>query len=60
MYTSKDILLPLEKVCEQLHISTATGRNWIRLNKLPVDFWIEKKPFFSSTRISKLEQDLRF
>lgn len=59
MYTSKDILLPLEKVCEQLHISTATGRNWIRLNKLPVDSWIEKKPFFSSTRISKLEQDLR-
>lgn len=58
MYTSKDTLLSLEQVCEKLHISKATGRNWIRLHKLPVDSWIEKKPFFSSTKISKLEQDL--
>ena len=58
MHTSKDTLLSLEHVCETLHISIATGRNWIRLNKLPVDAWIDKKPFFSSKRISKLEQDL--
>lgn len=58
MYASENTLLPLEKVCEKLHISIATGQNWIRLDKLPVDFWIEKKPFFSNARISKLEQDL--
>lgn len=58
MHSSKDTLLSLEKVCEKLHISIATGQNWVRLDKLPVDFWIEKKPFFSHDRISKLEQDL--
>jgi len=58
MHTTENTLLPLEKVCEKLHISIATGQNWIRLDKLPVDFWIEKKPFFSNARISKLEQDL--
>lgn len=58
MHLSKDTLLPLEKVCEKLHISIATGQNWVRLNKLPVDSWIEKKPFFSYDRIYKLEQDL--
>lgn len=58
MHATENTLLPLEKVCEKLHISIATGQNWIRLDKLPVDFWIEKKPFFSNARISKLEQDL--
>ena len=58
MHTSKDTLLSLENVCETLHISMATGRNWIRLDKLPVDVWIDRKPFFSSERISKLELDL--
>lgn len=58
MYTEKDSLLPLEEVCEKLHISIATGQNWVRLNKLSVDSWLEEKPFFSSVQISKLEKDL--
>lgn len=59
MHHKKDTLLTLEQACEELHISCATGKNWIRLNKLAVDHWEEDVPFFSATHIALLKHGLQ-
>ena len=59
MHDTKHALLTLEQACEELHISCATGKNWVRLNKLTVDHWEGDTPLFSCTHIALLKNALQ-
>ena len=39
--------LTLKELCEELSISTATGRNWIKLGKLTPECTDKRTPYFS-------------
>ena len=39
--------LTLKELCEELSISTATGRNWIKLGKLTPEYTDKRTPYFS-------------
>lgn len=45
--------ITLGQLCERLSISTATGRNWLRLGKLEADLSSEGKPCFSKEYCAK-------
>lgn len=59
MHHIKHKLLTLEQACEELHISCATGKNWVRLNKLTVDHWEGDTPLFSCAHIALLKNALQ-
>ena len=55
-----DTLLTLSEVCEILSISTATGRNWVRLGKLiPQSACDSIFPLFSSSSVDLLKNSLQ-
>ena len=39
--------LSLKELCEELSISVATGRNWVRLGKIVPEFMEKRTPFFT-------------
>lgn len=54
-----DQYLSLEEVCEELCISAATGRNWIKLGKLIPENAAVKKPYFAKDYITDLKNGLQ-
>ena len=55
---SKDYIT-LKELCEELSISTATGRNWIKLGKLTPEYTEKKTPYFSKKYVSSLRAELQ-
>lgn len=53
-----DDCISLKELCEELSISTATGRNWIKLGKLIPEYMSKKTPFFAKTYVSTLKNEL--
>lgn len=51
-------LLSLTQACEQLSISTATGRNWIKLGKLPAFKLLDGTYYFDAAHIQQLQAEL--
>lgn len=47
-------LITLDKICEMLHISIATGKNWLKLNKITPQKKIDDKPYFTINYAEKL------
>lgn len=48
----------LKELCEELSISIATGRNWIKLGKLTPEYTDKKTPYFSKKYVSTLRAEL--
>lgn len=53
-----DDFLSLKELCNILSISTATGRNWIKLGKLTPEYTEKKTPYFSRNYVSNLYNNL--
>lgn len=51
--------LTLKELCEELSISIATGRNWIKLGKLTPEYTQKKTPYFTKQYISSLRKELQ-
>ena len=51
--------LSFNSLCSKLSISTATGKNWIRLNKLVPDYMDGNTPYFSSEYLRKVRSTLK-
>nr|MCR5626225.1 hypothetical protein [Lachnospiraceae bacterium] len=56
MYSNK--LLSLKQLCDQLSVSVATGRNWIRLGKIVPEYTEGKIHYFSESYVSALRDEL--
>ena len=50
--------LSLTDLCKIINISLATGKNWIKLNKIKVSFYENKTPFFTSEYVNSLKEEL--
>lgn len=50
--------LSLKDLCSILSISTATGRNWIKLGKLIPEYTDKKTPFFTREYVDSLKSDI--
>ena len=50
--------LSLKEVCDELSISTATGRNWIKLGKLVPEFTNGKNVYFTKEYVTNLKAEL--
>ena len=48
--------LSLKELCDILSISTATGRNWIKLGKLIPEYTDKRKPYFTKQYTEKLKE----
>lgn len=51
--------LTLKELCEELSISIATGRNWIKLGKITPEYTDKKTPYFSKNYVSSLRAELQ-
>lgn len=51
--------LSLKNVCTKLSISTATGRNWIKLGKLTPEYTEKNTPYFSKKYVYSLQAELQ-
>lgn len=51
--------ITLKELCEELSISTATGRNWIKLGKLTPEYTEKKTPYFSKNYVETLRAELQ-
>lgn len=51
--------ITLKELCEELSISTATGRNWIKLGKLTPEYTEKKTPYFSKKYVETLRTELQ-
>ncbi|MBO5447440.1 N-6 DNA methylase [bacterium] len=51
-------LVSLNELCEQLSISIATGRNWIKLGKIDVYSVIDNIPYFTREYLSDLKRSI--
>lgn len=51
--------LSLKELCEELSISTATGRNWIKLGKLTPEYTEKKTPYFTKDYIKTLKNEIK-
>lgn len=56
---SNEKAISLSMLCEELSISTATGRNWIRLGKIVPSFMRNRTPFFSPNYVEQLKASLQ-
>lgn len=54
-----DDCLTLNELCDELSISTATGRNWIKLGKLTPEYTGKRTPYFSKIYVEKLRTELQ-
>ena len=50
--------LTLKELCKELSISTATGRNWIKLGKLTPEYTDKRTPYFSKKYVAQLYAEL--
>ncbi len=51
--------LTLKDLCDELSISIATGRNWIKLNKITPIYTEKKTPYFPKDYVTKLHEELQ-
>ena len=51
--------ITLKELCEELSISIATGRNWIKLRKLTPEYTKKKTPYFSKKYVKTLRAELQ-
>ena len=51
-------LVSLNELCEQLSISIATGRNWIKLGKIEVYSELDNIPYFTREYLSDLKRSI--
>jgi type I restriction-modification system DNA methylase subunit len=51
--------ISLKELCDNLSISTATGRNWIKLGKLVPEYTEKKTPYFSKTYAETLKDEIQ-
>lgn len=51
-------LLTLKELCNTLSISIATGRNWLKLNKIIPTKKINNKPYFSHSYVNQLKAEI--
>lgn len=56
--SEQDQFLSLSAVCQELGISKATGRNWIRLGKLTPSFEYKTSKYFKKEYVSSLKEDI--
>lgn len=52
-------MLSLSDLCKELSISTATGRNWLKLGKLAPSYEIKQSPFFSKEYAKSIKDDIK-
>ena len=50
--------MTLNELCDELSISNATGRNWIKLGKLIPEYTEKKTPFFLKSYVIELKKQL--
>lgn len=53
-----DDSLSLKELCDELSISTATGRNWLKLGKIVPTHTQNKAPYFSMEYVKKIKHAL--
>lgn len=51
--------LSLRELCEELSISNATGRNWIKLGKLLPSYTEGRTPYFTREYVAALKREIR-
>lgn len=49
----------LKELCEQLSISIATGRNWVKLGKITPQYIKNGVPYFDEKHIAIIENEIR-
>lgn len=49
----------LKELCEQLSISIATGRNWVKLGKITPQYIKNGMPYFDEKHIAIIENEIR-
>ena len=59
MITTSNNYVTLNDLCENLSISIATGKNWIRFGKLTPAYFEKKVPFFSVEYMEKIKKELQ-
>ncbi len=55
---SDNSLMSLSELCKELSVSTATGRNWIKLGKLRPCCEVEGSPFFNREYVKVMKSDI--
>lgn len=50
--------LSLQELCEELSISAATGRNWVKLGKIVPEYVEKRTPFFTRKYVNQLKKDI--
>jgi len=58
VFEQKDIM-SLKELCDELAISTATGRNWIKLEKIQPEYTDKRTPYFTKQYVKKLKKDIQ-
>lgn len=51
--------LSLRELCEELSVSTATGRNWIKLGKILPSYTEGRTPYFTREYVDALKREIR-
>lgn len=51
--------ISLKELCDALSISTATGRNWMKLGKLIPEYTEKKTPYFSKAYVETLKTEIQ-
>lgn len=55
----REDFLSLSELCKELSISTATGRNWVKLGKLSPSFEIKRTSFFSQSYVADMKAAIK-
>lgn len=50
--------ITLKELCHELTISIATGRNWLKLNKIQAQYFENNTPFFTKTYVDAIKNDI--
>ena len=59
MTTNSSKYMTLKELCDILSISTATGRNWIKLGKLLPDHIEKRTPIFTAKYVANLKKEIQ-
>lgn len=51
--------MTLKELCEEISISTATGRNWMKLGKITPEYTEKKKSYFSQKYVQELKKNIQ-
>ncbi|WP_026506912.1 TaqI-like C-terminal specificity domain-containing protein [Butyrivibrio sp. MC2013] len=54
----KDKVLSLKELCEMISISTATGNNWLKLDKMRADHYVKGRPVFTYEHALLIQKEL--